>query len=181
MALPLIPLLLSVAPTVASWIMGDGTGKAVAKVAGIAREVIGTDDPDAIEKAIGADPSLALQFKLAVLQAEADERRAEREETMALIRDVQSAREQTVKLAEAKSPIAWGAPVISTIITLTFGVMLYLVMAKPVPGAESQAAQILLGVLATAMVQVVNYWLGSSRGSSTKDGVLAQLIQKAGR
>ena len=39
--MPLLPLLLGVAPTVASWIMGDRTGAAVEKVTGIAREKIG--------------------------------------------------------------------------------------------------------------------------------------------
>ena len=42
--MPFLPLLLGLAPTVASWIMGDKTGAAVSKVTGIAREILGTDD-----------------------------------------------------------------------------------------------------------------------------------------
>ena len=41
--MPLIPLLLGLAPTVASWILGDKTGAAVSKVTGIARDILGRD------------------------------------------------------------------------------------------------------------------------------------------
>ena len=98
--MPLLPLLLGVAPTVASWILGDKTGAAVEKVTGIAREILGTDDPSGIEAAIARDPNAALQFKTALIQAEADSRRQEHEAILAQLRDVQSAREQTVRLAE---------------------------------------------------------------------------------
>ena len=94
------------APTVASWILGDRTGAAVEKVTGIARDILGTDDPSGIEAAIARDPNAALQFKTALIQAEADARRLEHEAVLAQIHDVQSARYQTVRLAEAKSPIA---------------------------------------------------------------------------
>lgn len=176
-AATLAPVLLKELPSIASWIFGDSTGKAVEKVTGIARDVLGTDDPAAIEATIARDPQAALQFKLAVLQAEADARRGEREELLALLHDVQSARDQTVKLAEARSPIAWGAPIISTVVLLTFSVMLYLVIAKPFAGADSQSAQMLLGMLGTMATAVVSYWVGSSRGSATKDAALVQAVR----
>jgi hypothetical protein len=73
--MPFLPLLLGLAPTVASWIMGDRTGAAVSKVTGIAQEILGTSDAAGIERAISTDPNLALQFRMAVIQAEADARR----------------------------------------------------------------------------------------------------------
>ena len=90
--MPFLTLLLGVAPTVASWILGDRTGAAVEKVTGIAREILGTDDPSGIEAAIAGDSNLALQFKMAVIQAEADARRHEFEALQAQLADVQSAR-----------------------------------------------------------------------------------------
>lgn len=86
--MPLVPLLLGIAPTVASWILGDKTGGAVEKVSGIAREILGTDDPSGIEAAIMRDPNLALQFKMAVIHAEADARRHEHEEVLARLADI---------------------------------------------------------------------------------------------
>lgn len=73
----LIPLLVGMAPTVADWIFGDKTGKAVGKVSEIAKEILGTDDATAVERAISTDPNLALQFKQALIQAAADARRSE--------------------------------------------------------------------------------------------------------
>ena len=75
--MPLVPLLLGIVPTVASWILGDKTGGAVEKVTGIAREILGTDDPSGIEAAIARDSNVALQFRQAIIQAEADARRHE--------------------------------------------------------------------------------------------------------
>lgn len=179
MPLPLIAagvagVLVETLPSIASWIFGDKTGKAVETVTGIARDVLGTDDPASIERAIAGDPALALQFKMAVLQAEAQARQDEKDETLALIRDAQSAREQTARLAEAGSAIAWGSPVVSIIITVAFAVMLYVSLTRILPGADSKFVDTLMGVLAAAQMQVVNYWLGSSRGSAMKDQVLAR-------
>lgn len=189
MVLPLIAaggmalgsILVKELPSIATWMFGDKTGKVVDTVTGIAREVLGTDDPQQIEAAIARDPQAALQFKTALLQAQAESERGEREEIMAYLRDGQSAREQTMRLAEAKSPIAWGAPIISVIITAAFSVMLYVSLTRALPGAESRIVDTLMGVLSAAQMQVVNYWLGSSRGSELKNAVIAQLGARSAR
>ncbi len=89
--------------------------------------------PSGIEAAIARDPNAALQFKTALIQAEADARRQEHEAILAQLHDVQSAREQTVRLAEAKSPIAYGAVVVSAIVLVGFAVMLWLIIREEVP------------------------------------------------
>lgn len=179
--MPFLPLLLGLAPTVASWILGDKTGAAVSKVTGIARDILGTDSADGIERAIAADPNLALQFRLAVIQAEADARRQEFETLQAQLADVQSARNQTVELAKAGSAIAWGAPIISTIITVGFFVMLYLVIRKEIPDGSRELANIMLGSLGASFTAVISYWVGSSAGSASKDATLrAAMTGKGG-
>ena len=162
--MPLLPLLLGVAPTVASWILGDRTGAAVEKVTGIAREILGTDDPTGIEAAIARDPNAALQFKTALIQAEADARRLEHDSILAQLRDVQSAREQTVRLAEAKSPIAYGAVLVSAIVLVGFAVMLWLVIREEVPANQRDMVTLLLGTLAGMASSVVAYWVGRREG-----------------
>ena len=174
--MPLLPLLLGVAPTVASWILGDRTGAAVEKVTGIAREILGTDDANGIERAIAGDPNLALQFKMAVIQAEADARRQEFEALQAQLADVQSARGQTVKLAEARSPIAYGAVVVSTIVLVGFAVMLWLVIREEVPANQRDMVTLLLGTLAGMASSVVAYWVGSSNGSMQKNAALEKAL-----
>ena len=175
--MPFLPLLLGLAPTVASWIMGDKTGAAVSKITGIAQDLLGTSDAAGIERAIAADPNLALQFKMAVMQAEADARRQEFDTLQAQLADVQSARNQTVKLAEAGSVIAWGAPIISILITVGFFVMLYVVIRQEIPESSQTLANIMLGSLGTSFTAVVGYWVGSSAGSAQKTNALEKLAR----
>ena len=174
--MPLVPLLLGIAPTVASWILGDKTGGAVEKVTGIAREILGTDDPSGIEAAIARDPNAALQFKTALIQAEADARRLEHEAILAQICDVQSARSQTVKLAEVRSPIAYGAVMVSAIVLVGFAVMLWLVIREEVPANQRDMVTLLLGTLAGMASSVVAYWVGSSSGSAQKNVAIERAI-----
>lgn len=173
--MPLIPLLLGLAPTVASWIMGDKTGDAVAKVTGIAREVLGTDSPDAIERAVAADPNIALQFKQALIQAEADARRQEFETLQAQIADVQSARQQTVELAKTGSAIAWGAPAVSVLAVAVFGGFVYMLFAKELPDGMKDALMLMAGAASAGFTQVLGYWLGSSAGSAQKTSLIEAL------
>jgi hypothetical protein len=175
--MPFLPLLLGLAPTVASWLMGDKTGAAVTKITGIAQDLLGTSDAAGIEKAIAADPNLALQFKMAIIQAEADARRQEFDTLQAQLADVQSARNQTVKLAEAGSVIAWGAPIISILITVGFFAMLYVVIRQEIPESSQTLANIMLGSLGTSFTAVVGYWVGSSAGSAQKTNALEKLAR----
>jgi hypothetical protein len=174
--MPLLPLLLGIAPTVASWIMGDQTGAAVSRVTGIARDILGTEDANGIERAITGDPNLALQFKMAVIQAEADARRQEFEVLQAQLADVQSARGQTVKLAEARSPIAYGAVLVSAIVLVGFAVMLWLVIREEVQANQRDMVTLLLGTLAGMASSVVAYWVGSSNGSMQKNAALEKAL-----
>lgn len=182
--MPILPLLLGIAPTVASWIMGDKTGAAVSKVAGIAQEILGTSDAGGIERAIAADPNLALQFKMALIQAETDARNAaiqaerdarqvELDTFRAQLADMQSARNQTVELVKAGSVMAWGAPVVSVIIAVGFFVMLYLIIRREIPEGSRDLANIMLGSLGSSFTGVVAYWVGSSAGSAQKTAALA--------
>ena len=159
-------------------ILGDRTGLAVEKVTGIARDILGTDDPTGIEAAIARDPNVALQFKTALIQAEADARRLEHEAILAQLRDVQSAREQTVRLAEAKSPIAYGAVLVSAIVLVGFAVMLWLVIKEEVPANQRDMVTLLLGTLAGMASSVVAYWVGSSNGSMQKNAAIARAIAR---
>ena len=143
---------------------------------GIARDILGTDDANGIERAITGDPNLALQFKMAVIQAEAGARRQEFEALQAQLADVQSARSQTVKLAEARSPIAYGAVVVSTIVLVGFAVMLWLVIREEVPANQRDMVTLLLGTLAGMASSVVAYWVGSSNGSMQKNAALEKAL-----
>ena len=116
------------------------------------------------------------EFKTALIQAEADARRLEHEAILAQLRDVQSAREQTVRLAEARSPIAYGAVLVSAIVLVGFAVMLWLVIKEEVPANQRDMVTLLLGTLAGMASSVVAYWVGSSNGSMQKNAALEKAL-----
>jgi hypothetical protein len=91
------------------------------------------------------------------------------------VADLAQARGQTVSLAQAHSPLAWGAPVVSVLILAGFVWMLWLVVARPAVAANlsGELANVLLGTLAAMATQVANYWLGSSLGSAQKNQIVA--------
>ncbi|HFD32042.1 MAG TPA: hypothetical protein ENJ28_04940 [Gammaproteobacteria bacterium] len=61
--------------------------------------------------------------------------------------------------------------IISTIFTLSFMVILYTVFTQTLEMTEVQKniMMYLLGILSAGMVQVMNFWFGSSSGSKEKD------------
>jgi hypothetical protein len=76
-------------------------------------------------------------------------------------------------------PVAldWVVPLVSVMVLAGFfGTMALLLMSNSI-GALGDAKDVLfvlLGVLGAAFIQVVNYWLGSSKGSADQTSVLLQ-------
>lgn len=192
MVVPLIvgglaSILVKELPSIASWMFGDKTGKAVETVTGIARDVLGTDDPADIERAIATDPNLALQFKMALIEAEAsarahesDMRQKDIDEMKASLADRQDARGQTVELAKAGSPIAYGAVVVSVLVTTAFMMALWFVVRQEIPEGSREISYILLGTLGAKFGDIVAYWVGSSSGSASKDAALRAVVTGKG-
>jgi len=180
MAIPaLLGIALQFAPTLAQWIGGDKAGRVAGQVADVAKNLIGTDDPDTLSKAIAADPNLALQFKLRLADIEDAERQRDHQAFIAGLQDTQNARQQTVDLAKAGSAIAWGPVVVSVIITLGYFIILYVLFNRDglkVSDNLKDVMLFLLGALQIGFGQVCNYWLGSSAGSAKKDEAIKKMI-----
>ena len=70
----LLPLILGLAPVVAD-MFGSGTKDVVTKVTDIAKQTLGVDNLDAVERAMAADPAKALEFKQALIAAATEEKR----------------------------------------------------------------------------------------------------------
>jgi len=90
--LPLIGLAAQFLPSIVGWAFGDSAEKVTTSVVGAAQEIFGTDDVDQINKAIAADPNLALQFKSKLLDIQAQAQHDAHELSMKEIEDKQSAR-----------------------------------------------------------------------------------------
>ena len=97
---------------------------------------------------------------------------------LARLEDVASARRQTVELAKAGSPIAWGAPVVSVLAIVVFAGFVAMLFFKVVPQDMKEALFLLGGSAATGYGMVLSYWLGSSSGSAAKDATITKALSK---
>ncbi|MBP2302504.1 hypothetical protein [Azospirillum picis] len=135
---------------------------AAGTVAGVS--ITRPEDIAPLAASIAADPATLAEFRKAV-----------GDQMLALLTldngDRASARSQTVELAKAGSRIGWGAPLVSLVVLITFGVVLYRVLSVPAGQADPNAS-LMLGALTTMATAVVSYWVGSSAGSAAKDKLL---------
>lgn len=151
--------------------IGGAVGRGAAAAIGAALGVPAT--PEAISQAVAADPAAA-QVKLAAIEADA--------KTQAdYLADVANARATTVQLAQTGSKIAWGAPVVSVIISMGFFTVMFMLffIKAEMPQSVFQLLSILFGVLATLFTQVGNYWLGSSEGSRRNADAIREVARSA--
>ena len=171
--IPIVGLLLQYAPELIGLFAGQAAGSAAGKVADVAKVVLGTDDPKLAQARIEADPKLAEVF--------VEQTKAALESFRLEIQDVQDARRQTLALAQQGSVMAWGAVVVSILVTVMFGGALYMVLGRPIAFDERQAtiANILLGVLGAAQMNVISYWLGSSSGSKRSGDAVRTIAERA--
>lgn len=164
----MLNIILAALPALGSLVSGGKADAVISAGTKIAREVFGTTDEVSIAKQIETNPALAEQFK-AKLEAETANLAAQ-------LADVQDARATTVRLAESGSAISWGAPVISVIVVIGYLGLVFALLFKTIP--DNQVTLVLFGGLSAAFAQVINYWLGSSAGSATKDIALKQIAAK---
>ena len=168
--LALLPLLGRIAPDLVGLAFGAAGQAAVgARLEAALRDVFGTADPDQVRAAAEADPAKAEALK-ARLAAETDALRAS-------LADVADARAATAGLVAARSPLAWGSPVISTVVVGAFAVVAVEVFARF--GVESPVGQLIAGALIAKFGTVVDYWLGSSRGAADRADQVTGLLQQA--
>ncbi len=164
--LSLLPLLGRVAPDILGLAFGGGAAEVAAKVETAVRDIFGTTDPDQVQAAAQAAPD-----KVAALKARLS---ADTDQLKAALADVAGARAATADLVAAKSPIAWGSPVISTVVVAAFAVVAVIVFLDY--GIDSAVGQLIAGALIAKFGTVVDYWLGSSKGSADRsDAVLSML------
>ncbi len=175
----LIPLAISLAPELVNWLFGPAAEQTTAAVAKAVQSVTGTTDLAAQQAVIERDPQVAANLRVQLAQiaavAAASARKADLDTLQAQLADTASARAQTLGLAQSKSPIAWGAPVVSVVVLATFGVVMGLALVRAIPAGSETIINMLLGSLAAMASSVVSYWVGSSAGSARKDERIAKL------
>jgi hypothetical protein len=172
----LIPLAISLAPEIGKWLFGAKGQDVATSVAQAVASVTGTGDDAAAQQAIARDPALAGQLRVQLAQIAAAQEQAARQADLDTLRaqlaDVQGARSQTVGLAQAKSAVQWAPAVISVVVLVTFGVVMWAALTRALPAGSETILNMLLGTLAAMATSVVGYWVGSSAGSAQKTEML---------
>jgi lysozyme family protein len=194
--LPLIGLAATYVPELIRLIAGDKAGNLAGTVSSVVSDVTKTSDPVAALKVLQTDVAAESELRAKLAQIAVDAQKAQNEEAdkqradelstlQANMANTQGARASMLALAQDKSGIAWGAPVVSLVVTVGFFFILALVIfdgagiATGAAGsAVAQIVNISVGTLATGFATVVNFWLGSSQSSRSKDSaaVTAQAV-----
>ncbi len=189
--LPLVGLAASILPRLIDLIAADTAGTVAADVAEAVTTVTGTSDPAIAKQKLALDQAMDLELRarlagIAVAATQAQNEAADRKRredlasTQAAVVETRHARASMAALAEERTAVAWGSPVVSAIVTLGFfGILLVLIFKSDViPAVNTNVAQIInisVGTLGAAFATVVNYWLGSSQGSRNKDAATLRL------
>ncbi|WP_300450854.1 glycosyl hydrolase 108 family protein [Accumulibacter sp.] len=190
--LPLIPLALSIVPELIKMVAGDKAGVVASTVANVVQEVTGTPDALEAQRKLAADPALAVQLRVRLAEialetqkaidlAAEQQRQAELSAIQKALENTQGARSTMVDLVQSGSAIAWGAPVVSVIVTAGFFLFLIVLINTRLEDNPlvANAINITVGALAAAFATVVNFWLGSSQSSRDKDATNRSLQEVA--
>ncbi len=174
-------IVLDLAPEVGRWLFGSNAAPVLSAVQSAVTAVTGTPETAAQAVAL-ADPekAAALRVELAKIAAEQESAAAAAAAAAlaAQLTDVANARALTVQLAQSGSRIAWGAPVVSVVVLVTFGITMIMALTRSLPAGAEPVLNVLMGTLGAMATSVVGYWVGSSAGSDRKDEHLVSLANR---
>lgn len=164
----------TVAPGIATALGGPLAGVAIRTLSQV---LLGTADgsPEAVEKAVlAADPSALLQLKQAELQFQKDMKTLDIDLSKIDAADRDSARKRE---ADTRS---WAPAVLATVLVLGFfGVTAALLSGYAIiPKEYEMVVGGLVGTLGSGVIQVLNYYFGSSAGSAAKTDALAKMAAR---
>lgn len=163
-----IALAKTFAPSLIGRLAGPRAGAVAEKVVGIAAALTGEANPDLALKILQENPELLARFEIRMAEVDLEERRIHAE-------DRKGARAMLGRLAELGHAAVAAPVLVSAIVTGGFVGMLYAMIYEPVPAANKDVVMLLVGALVIAFGQVVNFWMGSSKSSQDKTGLIARL------
>ena len=167
-------VLQTVAPAIGTAVGGPLGGVAMAA---LSQALFGTDD--ATEEDLAAVIARANPDTLLKLRAADQEFRARmRELDIDLERihheDRASARRMRV---ESKS---WMPEVLATVFVSGFLGLIYMLTVATIPDANQELVYVLVGALGGGVMTILQFYFGSSAGSSAKNGTIERLMERVG-
>ena len=157
-------------------------GKGGAALTSIVAQALGVEanTEEAIAQAIDRDPEAGAKLLKVERDSAAELQRLVLQETQIYLADVQGARDRNLAVVQAtgkNETFLYGlAASIVVVFTAIVGVLIF----HPVAANVSSVLFAMLGSLATAFVTVVNFFFGSSKGSSQKTAALQAQLDKVG-
>lgn len=174
-------VVLDLAPEVGRWLFGPDAEPTVAAVKAAVGAVTGSDEPG-VQAAALSDPETAATLRVELARIAAEREAAAAASTLASLSaqlvDIAGARSATLQLVQAGSAMAWGAPVVSVVVLVTFGGVVAMTLTHAMPSGAEPVLNVLMGTLGAMATSVVSYWVGSSAGSARKDARLAGLSER---
>lgn len=154
----------SVAPVLGTALGGPFGGMAGKFIA----DALGTTTEDLPEVIAGATPEQMMTIKNADIEFKQKMRELDISEEQLHHEDRDSARDLAVKTSLMPQAV------ISSIFIVGFVVVLYSVFSGTVElnDMQAQMANILIGILSAGIVQILNFWFGSSSGSKEKTNIM---------
>lgn len=155
--------LASVAPKIVGWLKGPKAEAAAESLVGMAKQITGREDAADALAAIQADPQLALQFNIAVMQ---------HEEKMdgTYLEDRQDARRRDVelmKLGRTNDRANW--MIIGDVVGLIACLAILFYLPSEAPGEIRGIVSTIAGFFGLGLRDAHQFEFGSSRGSKDKD------------
>lgn len=157
------------APQLIKWLTGsDKAAEAAGHVVDIAETVTGRKGLEAVD-ALRGDPALALQFRTAVLNVEADLDKA-------YLADRADARARDIALARAgQRNVRADVMIIGAVVGLLACLIVLVRFQNQVPGEVVGIVSTIAGLFGACLRDAFQYEFGSSRGSADKSALIEKL------
>jgi hypothetical protein len=168
------------APIIGSLIGGPAGGAAGTALALLAR-AFGADpeNPEEILQTIKNDPEAYVKLRQIEAEHERELTALALKSKIADLDDRQSAREREIQITKSTGKKDYNLYVTAWCVLTGFFILTAVLMFYPLPEGSSQAVYMLFGALAGGFGTVLQYFFGSSKGSSDKTQMLAELEQQA--
>jgi hypothetical protein len=162
--LALLPILLSLAPTLAEWLGGSKASAVAAQAINVVQAVTGSTDPEVIAN-LPPDKRAELQIKLAEIASE--QRKAE-------LSDMVNARGMaSANPLIARAQVSFGAGIL-----LVFGAIVLWMVICGAPTDQSGLFYYAMGILSAATTAVISFFFGSSTSGHSANTALAAALNR---
>ena len=155
-------------------------GPAGAAVGGAVSKLLGVEEtPEAVESELKNNPEALLKLKEYEYTHKEKLQEMELETLKTTLADVQSARSRQVETQKATGKVDVNFYALTWLVVLGFFALMYGLLFVTIPVGQTNVVYMLFGTLASGFGAVMQYFYGTSKGSSDKSLQLMQIHKQA--